>query len=88
MFCVIKVFDREGRARSVVFNKHMAFTRGTYGFYYKVWSLRSFPFTAGYLLVPQFTCYYEALTNYYLSLLSSLPTIFCIKNIAKEVSLF
>ena len=49
MFCAVQVLDREGGARSVVFNIHLTFTRG------KVRSLRPFWLTAGYLSPHQFT---------------------------------
>ena len=41
MFCAVKVIDRSGGARSVVFNTHLTFTR------FKVWSLRPFWLTVG-----------------------------------------
>ena len=41
MFCAVKVIDREGRARSVVFNTRLTFTRD------KVRLLKPFWLTAG-----------------------------------------
>ena len=83
MFCVVKLTDREGRGHGSLFSIHIQLLLGEkFGHWGHSDSLRgSCPPIYKLIRGP------GKPTITYFTLLSSLPTIFCIKGIAKEVSL-
>ena len=86
MFCAVKAIDREGRDTVRCFQYTFDFYLGQISVTEAIFgSLR------GSCPGPQFTIRGPGKLNFVvnnLTLLSSLPTIFCIKGIAKKISLF
>ena len=81
MFCAVKVIDREGRGTVRCFQSiHIWLLLGKkFGHWGHFGSLRG---------CCPLNLQYEVLANFYWALLSSLPTMFCIKGIAKKYHCF